>query len=763
MSAQAEPTTGHEVLPGARDAADGTPQGNGEESAYRRFYRWAQRVHLERRLALTLLAAAILSGSATFAAMTGYLPRAGTPKYILLLLNLDLVLLLGLGALVARRLVVFWVARKRGVAGARLHARITGLFAIVAVIPTIVVAAFSVILFDFGLQGWFNERVSTAVKESLVVAQAYLEEHRNTINADIVAMAQDVNREAGQLQFNPQRFNQFVSTQAALRALTEAIIFDDSGRILARADFSLLMNFDPRVPEWALERAKLGEVVILTAPTEDRVRALVKLDSLPNAFLYVGRLIDPRVLAHMDRTADAVQLYEAIEEQRSGMITSFALVFIVVALLLLFAAVWVGLAFATQLTRPIGSLITAAEQVGKGNLEARVDVQDDSDELGALSRSFNRMTEELQHQQSALLAANQQIEERHRFIQAVLGGVSAGVIGLDQAGKITLPNRSACGLLSISEQKLRGQHIGQVAPEMADLVDAARARPFRVHQQQVGLARQDGTQAMLLVRVTAEKSGAAIIGYVVTFDDVTELISAQRKAAWADVARRIAHEIKNPLTPIQLSAERLRRKYLPRITEDREAFEVCTDTIIRQVGDIRAMVDEFSNFARMPTPKMEERDLRQLATHAIQLQQQARGEISYALELPQTPMILSCDEAQVGRALTNLLQNAADSIEGRHEIEGAAAPAGKVTLRIYSEQGDILAEVSDNGKGLPKAERHRLTEPYVTTRERGTGLGLAIVKKIMEDHGGDLALGDREGGGAIVRLIFPAPGEMAGA
>ncbi|MEX0923838.1 MAG: PAS domain-containing sensor histidine kinase [Rhodovibrionaceae bacterium] len=763
MSAQAETTAGREVLSDTRGGADDPARVGDQSNIYRRFYVWAQRVHFERRLAIALLIAAILSGSATFAAMTGYLPRAGSPKYILLLLNLDLILLLGLGALVARRLVVFWMARKRGVAGARLHARITGLFAIVAVIPTIVVAAFSVILFDFGLQGWFNERVSTAVKESLVVAQAYLEEHRNTINADIVAMAQDVNREGGQLQYNPQRFNQFVSTQAALRALTEAIIFDESGRVLARADFSLLMNFDPRVPDWAMERAKQGEAVILTAPTEDRVRALVRLDSLPNAYLYVGRLIDPRVLNHMDRTADAVQLYEAIEEQRSGMITSFALVFIVVALLLLFAAVWVGLAFATQLTRPIGDLISAAERVGKGDLEARVVIQDDSDELGTLSHSFNRMTEELQHQQAALIEANEQIEERHRFIQAVLGGVSAGVIGLDQHGKVTLPNRSACALLSISEQKLRGQHIGEVSPDMADLVDAARARPFRVHQHQVGLVRQDGTQAVLLVRVTAEKSGTAIIGYVVTFDDVTELISAQRKAAWADVARRIAHEIKNPLTPIQLSAERLRRKYLPRITEDREAFEVCTDTIIRQVGDIRAMVDEFSAFARMPTPRMEEHDLGQLVTQALQLQQQGQGDIAYTLDLPEKRVTLSCDEAQIGRAMTNLLQNAADAIEGRKEIEGEAAPRGEVSLRVYEEQGDVLVEISDNGRGLPKSERHRLTEPYVTTRERGTGLGLAIVKKIMEDHGGDIALGDRDGGGATVRLIFPAQGETAGA
>jgi two-component system nitrogen regulation sensor histidine kinase NtrY len=464
----------------------------------------------------------------------------------------------------------------------------------------------------------------------------------------------------------------------------------------------------------------------------------------------------------MDRTADAVQLYEAIEEQRSGMITSFALVFIVVALLLLFAAVWVGLAFATQLTRPIGSLIQASEQVGKGDLEARVEIQDESDELGALSNSFNRMTAELQQQQSALLAANEQIEERHRFIQAVLGGVSAGVIGLDQHGKVTLPNRSACALLNVGEQKLRGQHIGEVSAEMADLVDAARARPYRVHQHQVSLTRQDGTQALLLVRVTAEKSGPSIIGYVVTFDDVTELISAQRKAAWADVARRIAHEIKNPLTPIQLSAERLQRKYLPRIEEDREAFEACTETIIRQVGDIRGMVDEFSAFARMPTPTFEDQDLRELATHAVELQRQSRGDIDYDVDLPAKTVTVSCDGAQVGRALTNLLQNAADAIEGRRERDGESAPRGRIALKIYQEEDDVFAEISDNGKGLPKAERHRLTEPYVTTRERGTGLGLAIVKKIMEDHGGDLALGDREGGGAVVRLIFPANREQAG-
>ena len=363
------------------------PQGR-----YRRVAAWARRVNLERKLAIALLVATVGAGTVTFAAMTGNLPGLQDAWSILLLLNLDLILLLGLGALIARRLVILWVEHKKGLAGAHLHVRLVVLFSLVAVTPTIVVATFSVLLFDFGLQGWFSDRVRTAVRESFVVAQAYLEEHRRSISSDALAMAQDLNRQGVSLVLNRYRFNQILAAQVRVRSLTEAIVFDGAGRVLGRAGYSLLLDFDPQIPDWALKQAQDGEVVIMTADSEDRVRALLRLDRLTNAYLYVGRLIDPRVLAHVDTTNNAARLYQELEGKRSDLQITFALIFVVVALMLLLAAVWVGLAFANNLTRPIGRLILAAERIGSGDLSARVEVGDNPDEIGTLSRAFNRMT-----------------------------------------------------------------------------------------------------------------------------------------------------------------------------------------------------------------------------------------------------------------------------------------------------------------------------------------------------------------------------------
>ncbi|MDJ0896990.1 MAG: HAMP domain-containing protein, partial [Alphaproteobacteria bacterium] len=488
-----------------------------------RFADWAQRVRLERKLVIALLVGAVTAGIATFAAMTESLPAAVDTWVILLLLLLDLALLLCLGALIARRLVILHFAAKSGVAGARLHARLVALFSLVAVTPTIIVATFSVLFFDFGLQGWFSQRVRTAVEESVAVAQAYLEEHLRTINADALAMAQDLNREGPLLLFNPQRFNQFLAAQAGVRSLTEAMVFDRSGHTLARAGFGLLLDFDPRIPDWALRRAQQGEVVILTANTEDRVQALLRLEAFNDAYLIVGRLVDPRVLAHMDRTRGAAQLYEELEGRRAGVEITFALIFVVVALLLLLTAVWVGLAFANYLTRPIGKLIAATEKVRTGDLSARVQEDEASDEIGALSRAFNRMTGELQRQQQELLEANRQLDSRRRFIEAVLSGVSAGVIGLDREGNIELPNRSAGELLSADADLLYGNRLEEILPDVAPLIEEARQRPGRVAQGQLSVELEAGHSRTILARVVAEPSAEGVFGFVVTFDDITDL------------------------------------------------------------------------------------------------------------------------------------------------------------------------------------------------------------------------------------------------
>ncbi len=723
---------------------------------------WARRVGLERKLAIAFLVGGVASGTVTLMAMTGNFPIAADPWSLLLLLNLDLVLLLGLGALVARRLVILWVARKQGLAGSQLHTRLVALFSLIAVTPTIVVAVFSVLLFDFGLQGWFSDRVRTAVEASSAVARAYLEEHKNNIRSDALAISQDLDRLGVSLALNPSRFSRVLANQVGVRSLTEAIVFDRSGRVVGRAGYTLLLDFDPEVPDWALRRADQGEVVVLTADTDDRVRALLRLQGFTDSYLFVGRLVDPQVLAHIDRTKNAAQLYQELEGKRSDLQITFALIFAVVALLLLLAAVWVGLAFANQLARPISQLIDAAERVGAGDLRVRLQEYDGAAEIGSLARAFNSMTGELGSQRHELLEANRELDNRTRFIEAVLGGVSAGIVGMDRHGEITLLNLSACKLLSLEADALIGKTLYEALPEMAELLKTATRRPQRLAENMVKLNRDGQTERHFLVRIAAELDETGIIGFVATFDDVTELLSAQRKAAWADVARRIAHEIKNPLTPIQLSAERLKRKYMDEITSDPATFKTCTDIIVRQVGDIGRMVDEFSSFARMPAPVIAEENLVELLRQALFLQRNAHPDITFTVDAPDESLTVACDREQFGRALTNLFQNACDAIDRRPAQANGELPPGMVTARVIQEGHNHVVEIGDNGVGLPVSERNRLTEPYVTTREEGTGLGLAIVKKIMEDHGGNLRLSDQPGGGALASLILPRTAAPSG-
>ena len=712
---------------------------------------WTRRAQLERKLAVVFVVLGVLSGSATFVVITGDLPVAGEPQTLLLLLMADLVLMLGLSALVARRLALIWIQSRRGLAGARLHGRLVALFSVVAVTPTIMVAVFSVMLFDLGLRAWFSERVSTAIHNSLAVAEAYTQEHLRTISNDALAISQVMNRRGAALIYNPLLLGQVLSQQSNVRSLTEAAVYDGSGQLLGRAtDF--LLAFNPDLPDWAFNEARAGKVAIIGAEGGDHVRALIRLDLPADTFLFVGRLVDSRVVGYMDRTRGAVQLYSDIEGKRFGMEITFALIFVVVALLLLLAAVWVGLGIADHLTAPIGALIEAAGSVAAGDLSARVATLDSGDEIDNLSHAFNRMTGELQMQQGELIKANRLLDSGKEFIEAVLRGVSAGVLGLDSSGYINVANRVACELLDMRADELRKKHLAEVMPDIGPLLDQARRRPRRLLEQATVYQRGDERALRLLVRVAIEENEEGVFGFVVTFDDMTELEAAQRKAAWSDVARRIAHEIKNPLTPIQLSAERLRRKYLGQIHSEPETFKTCTDTIIRHVEDIGRMVDEFSEFARMPAPIFEDECLQELIEQTVFLQRTAEHDISYELHLPDVPIRIACDRQQLSRALTNLLLNAADSVKARLEDGGAESEKGRIAVHLRLEGRTPVIEVADNGRGLPAPERHRLTEPYVTTREGGTGLGLAIVKKIVEDHEGELELLDNPGGGAVVRI-----------
>ena len=722
---------------------------------------WAGGTGLWRRIAIALAAAALASGVATYLALTGAPPFGPRPGVVLSLLYLDLVLLLLLAALVAKRLVEVWVERRRGLAGSRLQIRLVGLFSLIAVLPTIIVAVFSYLFFSFGVESWFSDRVRTAISESVAVADAYVKEHQQAIRADSLAMATDLDRSAASFQLNPQYLAPVLAAQAAMRGLTEAAVLDRKGAMLARTGLVFALGFED-VSKDALHRARLGEVVIMTDDREERVRALVRLNEFSDLYLYVGRFIEPRVLTHRDAVHLAAAQYERLEGQRSGFQITFAVIYILVAMLFLAAAISIGIHFAAQLADPISRLVGAAERVRAGDLSARVPEGKKDDELVSLSRAFNRMTNQIQSQQRELIEANRELDERRRFTETVLTGVSAGVIGLDRGGRIYLPNRSASALLGVDLDLSVGEDLAEVAPEMAGLLEEAARRPDRLAQAQVQIVGDNSTRT-LLVRIAAEhdseQNDGEISGFVVTFDDITELLSAQRKAAWADIARRIAHEIKNPLTPIQLSAERLRRKYLKEIKKDPETFRICTDTIIRHVEDIGRMVDEFSSFARMPAPVLKPEDLTTLVEQAVFLERTAHPKISLETRFAARPVLLRCDARLVGQALINIIKNAIESIEARIAEKGPTPP-GQIIVTVEAD-GPVAVTVEDNGKGLPRHGRERLTEPYVTTRTKGTGLGLAIVKKIMEDHQGELMLSDREHGGARVRMVFSGEAPFA--
>jgi two-component system, NtrC family, nitrogen regulation sensor histidine kinase NtrY len=732
-------------------------------SLSRRLYDWSRRISLERRIAIMFLAVGATCGLMTYLVLTDVWQTQSKARAITWLLLADLIVVLSLGTIIARRFVVLWIERRRGLVGAKLHSRLVLLFGLIALIPAITVSVFSTTFLNYGLDIWFGDQVKTAVESSLNVSQSYLQDHQQRVANDTLSIANEIRDQNWGGLIDLSQLDSFLDRQVDLRDLSEAVVIDRRRQILASGGFSLMMEFDLELPEDALVRADTGDTVMLHSPSGDRVRALVAIDPQQGVYLYAGRVIDDKVLAAIRGNESAVYLYRQLEGARSQWQITVGLIFAVLALLLLMGAIWVAIISATSLVKPITRLVQAAQRLGGGDLSARVKAGRRDDELGELSRTFNTMALRLQTQQVELVATNQQLDDRRRFTELVLSGVSAGVIGLNEKGEIELPNRSASELLSRNMMEHVGQRLGDLVPEMGELVTLAQSRPARTAEGQISMSHGPVTRT-LHVRVVSERGEGDHTRIVVTFDDVTELLSAQRKAAWADIARRIAHEIKNPLTPIQLSAERLKRKYLKEIVNDPETFAVCTDTIVRQVGDIGRLVDEFSSFARMPAPVLRPEDLMELARQAAFLQQSANAGIAYEIDLPEDVVWVSCDASQVTRALTNLLQNAADSIEARLEQDRHAGTGdgqnrltpGRIHLWIRRDGDQVVLGVDDNGRGFPRQGRERLTEPYVTTRAKGTGLGLAIVKKIMEDHGGRLQLLDSESGGASVQLTFPA-------
>jgi two-component system nitrogen regulation sensor histidine kinase NtrY len=713
-------------------------------------------VSLPSLLALAVSLAALISGIFTYLTLTGLAPFSPSPTTVVLLLVVDLSLVLALGGLIAWRVTRLWMERRSGIAGSRLHMRLVGTFAVIAVLPAILVAVFAAVSLNLGVEAWFSERVQTALNNSVSVADAYVEEHKQVIRSDILAMALDLNRAGDIVQSDQKRIVEILETEAKIRALPAVYVVDSSGRTLASAKLRTMPDRGPVTPA-QIEEAKNGDVVVLAEPNENAVSALVKLEAFVDAYLLVTRAVDPQVLARQQGTHDVVSEYQQLNQNRGEIQLTFAALYVVVAMLILLGAVSLALWAANRIVTPIGRLAGAAERVSEGDLSVRVEVGKDDEEIGSLSETFNRMTSQLEAQRKELTDANRQLDARRRFTEAMLAGVSAGVVGLDGEGRVTLINRTAAGLLDVTPEDAEGRHYTESMSELATLIRRAMLDPLGRAAGEVDIKRANALRH-LNVQVSSE-AGDKTHGFVVTFDDITDLVSAQRTAAWADVARRIAHEIKNPLTPIQLSAERLKRKYASEVSSDPEVFAQCTDTIIRQVGDIGRMVDEFSSFARMPAPVLRDEEAQELVRHAVFLQRVAHPQIAFEVTMPTDPVIFECDGRLVSQALTNVLKNAVEAIVVR--MGGGDMAPGRIVIDVAVKGTRLSISVRDNGVGLPSEHRHRLTEPYVTTRAKGTGLGLAIVRKILDDHGGELALEDAideasgERAGAVIRMVFP--------
>ncbi len=713
-------------------------------------------------LAIGMAVLSLVSGAYLYLSLKGLTPTNPTPPMLIGLGILLFAMVLALGTLLGLRVARLLAERRSGRAGARLHTRLVVTFSAIAIVPTILVAVFAAVTLNLGVEAWFSTHVKQALNGALRVAEAYQDEAERSLIGD----ARDIR--AGLMQ-DPEIFDRkhdtvhldvlFSKLQDLSKGhgLQAAFLIDGSGRAL----WTAVPKKNPKVKysqalvpsAKAFDIARDGTIVIDGKPDQGVVYGLARITALNDAYLLVVRTVEPRVIGYYQRALDVIAQYKALENKRSSVQLIFAGLYAAVALVILLAAIWLGLWAANRIVRPISRLISAAERVSEGDLKAQVVVDRDDDEVGTLAVAFNRMTQQLDAQRSALVSANQQIDERRRFTETVLGGVSAGVIGLDADGTITIVNRAAARLMNAAPEELEGQHYAEAVPELGALIRKAIQEPVGRSSGEA-MVKRTGSARSLSVQVTSEQ-GRLASGYVVTFDDITDLVSAQRTAAWADVARRIAHEIKNPLTPIQLSAERLKRKYGGAVGEDRAVFEQCTDTIIRQVGDIGRMVDEFSSFARMPRPVMRQECAQELVQHPLFLQREAHPEITFELHQPKTMVYIECDGRLVSQALTNIIKNATEGIASRIAA-GDDAP-GKISVAIEISDSLVAFRVTDNGIGLPPEHRHRLTEPYVTTRAKGTGLGLAIVRKVMEDHGGEVLLEDaaEDGKGAQVSLVFP--------
>ncbi len=684
------------------------------------------------------LAAAIMifAGSYVLVADKGSPTRLLTPPLVALLLVANLVPAMALLVLLARRIAKGRAARSPMGGGGRLHVRLVALFSVIASVPTLLVVIFASLLFQYGVEFWFSDRARTVLENANSVAQAYVDENKDRIVREVVAMSGDVNGYAASFGMDGPKFAQGLAWQVAARNLSEAAVIligkDGQRRLIAGA------NLDRRPLELRLPASALGELrdgrARAVTDAGDRVETVVRLDPQAEVYLYASRDVDPLVLSSVSRARSALGDYRLLLERSRTLQLRFNAALLLVSLLIVAASIWIALTVADRLVRPVSDLVQAARRVAAGDLSTRVVAPRRQDEVGMLASAFNRMTGRIEEQTGAL-------DRRRVFTEAVLTAVSAGIVSVDHERRIRLINRSAEALLGTAGESPVGQPLGQVSLELARLIDGDE-------RDAIAQIASGGEARTLAVRIVSTDAG-----HVLTFDDITQQLADQRRAAWADVARRIAHEIKNPLTPIQLAAERLQRRYGQEIQSDRSTFERLTGTIVRQVGDLRRMVDEFSSFARMPKPTFREEAIVDIARQVLFLHEVAHPGIAFALDAPDPSPLIVCDRRQLGQALTNIVKNAVEAIERRPDNAGKAQPLGRIEIAIADAGERLTIDIADDGAGLP-ADRERITEPYVTTRTRGTGLGLAIVKNIVEQHFATMTFADRPGGGSIVRLCF---------
>jgi two-component system, NtrC family, nitrogen regulation sensor histidine kinase NtrY len=716
---------------------------------------------LRRLMAPFAVGFALLSACLTFVVLTGLTPIEPTRPVVVTFLLINAATILLLVGIIVREVWQLVQARRRGRAAARLHVQIVSLFSVIAVLPAVLVSIVANVTIDRGLDRLFSGTTKAAIENSLIVASAYLNENAQLIRGDILGMANDIANARPLFDQDRRSFRDVLTASAAARNLPGTMLLDKEANVLESAQTGIQQDFSKPPPEFIKNFNETEPEIVIEA---NYVAAVIRLRAFSDTYLYVARLLDPRVVAQLRQTQASVADYAQVESRRLGIQVAFALMFTVIALTILMSSVLIGLNFANWLVAPIRRLMGAANVVSTGDLNVQVPVLKSEGDLAQLGETFNTMTQELRTQRDELVSASEVIDSRRRFIEAVLSSASAGIIGVDASDSIGILNRSAEKLIGHAESETLGHPLSEIIPELDDMMRTAREGTQRLVQGQITITR-DGRERNLSVRVSAEHTSQSQDSYIITLDDITDLVSAQRTSAWGDVARRIAHEIKNPLTPIQLSAERIRRKFGKVITEDKAIFEQCTDTIVRQVDDIRRMVDEFSRFARMPKPVMEGEDVADTVRQVVFLMRVGHSEIDIETVIKDEPLRAQFDRRLISQALTNIIKNATEAIE---VVPPETLGKGRIEVIAARESDDIVIDVIDNGIGLPKVSRSRLLEPYVTTREKGTGLGLAIVGRVLEDHGGGIELHDasdiRPGSrGAWMRLRFAISGKAANA